>query len=113
LGPDGTFKKEVLAAVGLQEGFGQSGGLESEIEKTCPRDLNWLAPGADVKLSDHAGGDLAGIESARLGQGHQPGRLIIAKARIGARPDEKTGQISVRKNGADGELKPLFNESMR
>ena len=84
----GGAVKKMLALGRADEGIGEGGGLEPEIEKTRPGDLDRLAAIGDVELLDDLCGEFAGVELVALGQAHEGVGLVVAELRIGAGADE-------------------------
>ncbi len=93
--------------------FAEHTGPEPEIQEPGPGDFHRLAPRGDIEAGDDIGGQLAGVEFARLGQGHDRGALVIAEFRIRTRADEDGGHIRVRQHRTGGLLQAEFNLFMR
>jgi uncharacterized protein YjhX (UPF0386 family) len=77
--------------------------LKAKIQKARTGDLDFIAQGGHVEFGEDIGGELARIEFARLGHGHQGVGLVIAKLRI-TRAHENGSDISVRQHRADSFL---------
>ena len=82
--------------------------LEAEVEETRPRNVDRVAPRAHIEAGADVGGELARIEFAFLGEGHQGGRLVITEARIRAGPDLDRGQVGIGQDSRDGRVQSGF-----
>jgi hypothetical protein len=91
----------MLALGRADEGIGESVGLESEIQKTWPGDLDRFAAIGDVELPDDLGSELARVELVALGQAHEGVGLVVAKLRVGAGTDEDARNVGVRQERGD------------
>ena len=100
----GGAVKKMLALGRADEGIGEGVGLEPEIEKTRPGDIDRLAAVGDVELLDDLGGEFAGVELVALGQAHEGVGLVVAKLRLGAGADEDARDVGVGHEREDGLL---------
>lgn len=92
------------AARGPGEGLGERVRVEAKVQEPGSGDLNLPAKVGDVEFGDDIFGELARVQFARLGQGHQGVGLVIAEFGVGTGPDENGCGGGVRHNFADGGL---------
>ncbi len=86
------------------EGIGEGGSLESEIEEAWPGDLDRLATVGDVDLLDNLCGEFARVELVALGQAHEGVGLVVAELGLGAGPDEYARDVGIGQEREDGLL---------
>ena len=108
----GVVEEQMFAPGGGINCLRERGWQETEIQEARAGDFNFLAEGRDVELRDHIGGELARIEFARLGQGHQRVGLVVAEFSV-ARADKDGRNIGVRQHQADGLLQKEFDLFVR
>ena len=98
----------MLALGRADEGIGEGVGLEPEIEKTRPGDLDRFTAVGDVELLDDLGSEFARVELVALGQAHEGVGLVVAKLRLGAGADEDARDVGVRHKREDGLLQSFL-----
>ncbi len=87
--------------------------FQPEIQIARAGNLHLFANIRDIQLRHHICSKLARIHFAFLGEGHERIGLIVAKFRIGTRPDENRGDISIRQYALNGGLQGGFNFFVR
>lgn len=99
----------MFAGGGQGEGLRDCGKVESKVQETGARDFHFLAQVGDLELRQDVDGQLAWVEFAGLGQGHERGALVITELWVRARPDENGRPFCIRQHGMNRLLQALFD----
>ena len=109
----GLLEKEMFAARRAGERLRDSLGLEPEIDKAGPGDIDLFAPLRHVEPGQHVCCELAWVQPARFGQRNERVGLVIAELGIRAWAQLHGRGVSVRQDGGDGGAQATFEFQMQ